>query len=805
MPRQRTITRVAFRAIAPICGASLLVYLIGRIGPANLFRSIADLGWGLVLIIALGGVAQLVRAAAWRLTLADFSSSVSFPRLVQLRLASEAVGQFGALGLIFGEGLRVTALNRTIPVDSRISSVTLDRAMFIVSSAMVSLGGIVAALLAVTFTRELRWYALLFALTLFGLLVLVVLAISNRWPLVSRSARSFSKLRFLRGRIEAILPVIHSVEKNVYGFHRRAPKTFWASLSLNFLCQGMAVFEVYLILWLMGVRIGFLGALIFEALTKLVNALGAINPGNVGTYEGGNLLIAKLLGLSSTVGLSVAMSRRLRAFFWTSVGGLCLLFLSRSDIRGDANEKRSGTNPRKPTFLMSSQGEHKRFTSVIFANAFHKDGEVESTLLKVGALPILLRVILSVRKAFGDRIVVCIDPLTRRTLEDAMLGTGRLPDSVAWVEASSEAALPQVLEQIGYISGNDGQVMLVAGDRTYHPMLFGKARDWKGSDEAFSLASDGCPVGICVLRSDYLFSAAERCSGCVCEIDQLHRWLKENRSLECESIDDGLWQRVVTEEDRVIAERKLDHWLVKPTDGIFAQMNRRISVPISRKLIRFPITPNMVSIFTLGVGIVSAAFFALGGYWSMLLGAVLSVWASILDGCDGEVARLKLLDSEFGCWLETICDYLYYLLIFSGMTIGLTRSTGNRTYVFWGALLLFGAVTSFLVAGLGRHRLAAGRPEQYLGIWQRKAENQRSNPILYIGRHTEFIIRRCFFPYALLFFAILNLTEVAFLLTSIGANLVWIVSLYSHCAFTLVRESNITDSPVSAESSAAQG
>lgn len=805
MPKQRTITRVAFRAMAPICGVALLVYLIARIGPAHLLRNIADLGWWLTLIIALGGVAQLVRAAAWRLTLADFTSAVSFPRLVQLRLASEAVGQFGALGLVFGEGLRVTALNRTIPVDSRISSVTLDRAMFIVSSAMVSLGGIVAALLAVTFTRELRGYAVLFALTLFALLLFVVLALSNCWPLVSRSARSFGKLRFLRGRIEAILPIIHSVEKNVYGFHRRAPKAFWASLSLNFLCQGMAVFEVYLILWLMGVRIGFLGALVFEALTKLVNALGAVNPGNVGTYEGGNLLIARLLGLSSTVGLTVAMSRRLRAVFWASVGGLCLLFLSRFDIHGDANKKRSRTSSKNSRCLASSQTKGRCFTSVIFANTFHKEGEVESPLLKVGMVPILLRVIISVQKAVGDRIIVCVDPLTRRAVEHGMLGTGRLPHSVAWVEAGSQTPLRQVLEQIRYISGDDDHLMLVAGDRTYHPSLFGKARDWKGSEEAFSLTTDGCPVGICVLHADDLLSAAEHCSVCGCEVDQLHQRLEENRSLECESVDDGLWQRVLTEEDRIIAEKKLDHWLVKPTDGIFARMNRRISVPISRQLINFPITPNMVSIFTLGVGIVSAAFFALGGYWSMLLGAVLSVWASILDGCDGEVARLKLLNSEFGCWLETICDYLYYLLIFSGMTIGLTRSTGNRMNLVWGALLLFGAVTSFLVAGVGRHRLAAGRPEQYLGIWQRKAETQRSNPLLYIGRHTEFIIRRCFFPYALLFFAVLNLTEVAFLLTSIGANLVWIISLYSHCAFTLVRKSNFTDSTVSAESSVAPG
>ena len=60
------------------------------------------------------------------------------------------------------------------------------------------------------------------------------------------------------------------------------------------------------------------------------------------------------------------------------------------------------------------------------------------------------------------------------------------------------------------------------------------------------------------------------------------------------------WQKVANEHDRLVAEKKLEGWLVKPTDGIFARMNRKVSIPISRQLIKFPITPNMVSPFYLG-------------------------------------------------------------------------------------------------------------------------------------------------------------------------------------------------------------
>ena len=78
----------------------------------------------------------------------------------------------------------------------------------------------------------------------------------------------------------------------------------------------MAVMEVCLILSLMGVRFGVLGALVVEAMTKLVNVVGSINPGNFGTDEGGNMLIGKIFGLTAATGLVLGFTRRLRGFFW---------------------------------------------------------------------------------------------------------------------------------------------------------------------------------------------------------------------------------------------------------------------------------------------------------------------------------------------------------------------------------------------------------------------------------------------------------------------------------------------------------
>lgn len=169
----------------------------------------------------------------------------------------------------------------------------------------------------------------------------------------------------------------------------------------------------------------------------------------------------------------------------------------------------------------------------------------------------------------------------------------------------------------------------------------------------------------------------------------------------------------------------------------------------------------------------------------MMAGALLSVFASILDGCDGEVARLTFQESAFGCWLETICDYLYYVFVFAGMTMGLLAR--GPVYRIWGTLLFFGALTSFLTIALQRRRLAGSRPEQYLRIWQGQASKRRSNPLLYLGRHTEFLIRRCCMPYLFLAFTVFGATYLAFIGAAVTANIVWPIALYSYFTLEPVR------------------
>jgi phosphatidylglycerophosphate synthase len=761
-------------------------------GPAKLWQDVVRLGWGFTLVIAMAGISHLAKTRAWQLTLGKDQHRISFPRLVGLRLGAEAAGQLGILGQTFGDSIRVSHLSREIQIANSLASVTLDRGLYLVTGIVVIIAGILAALQMLSLSHALRIYAGLFVFGSTAFLSLTLMMLRKRWPLLSCSARIIGRIPFLKRWIEQQLELIQDMEMALFDFHHNAPKRFWGSFSLNLAGQCLAICEVGLVLWLLGAHIGFPGALITEALTKLVNAIGNFNPGNIGTYEGGNMLIGKIFSVSSSTAMALALARRLRALFWTAVGGVCLVFLTRATknfrLGGGATLGRITKHTATPTDDPHASPATNGGTFVIFLTG------ATSCMARVGTLPLVCRTILAAQKLHPARIIVVADPTTRETVQSELTATGRLASSVQWVDEIADTLLRQRLRFAARQAGSQ-RLVLIDGNTNYNPALIRQANEWTGEDGVLALTSSQQFAGIYALSIEMLDDFAEQEAAEDNRFEALHSSLIAKHPVVLMDVSERLWQRVSTEQDRRIAEKKLDRWLVKPTDGLYAQLNRRISIPISRQLIKFPITANMVSLFTLGVGFCSAVFFALGGYWNTLLGAFLCLFASILDGCDGEVARLKLLESDFGCWLETVCDYVFYFFLLIGMTIGQWRSSGARAILLWGGLLVLGAVASFLAVGLQRHRLAAGRPEQFLSIWQSHVVSRRSNPLLYFARHTEFILRRCFFPYALVVFALFNLMRVAFVLSVIGANLVWPIALYSSLTFAGKRTSIPENTP----------
>jgi len=118
------------------------------------------------------------------------------------------------------------------------------------------------------------------------------------------------------------------------------------------------------------------------------------------------------------------------------------------------------------------------------------------------------------------------------------------------------------------------------------------------------------------------------------------------------------------------AERQLLRELKKTTDGpVSRYINRPVSLRITRYLINTPLTPNQLSFLSFLAAVVAGGVFALKGYAALVIGAVLAQFSSILDGCDGEVARLKSQTSEFGGWFDAVLDRYADAFVLLGLTI----------------------------------------------------------------------------------------------------------------------------------------
>jgi len=168
-----------------------------------------------------------------------------------------------------------------------------------------------------------------------------------------------------------------------------------------------------------------------------------------------------------------------------------------------------------------------------------------------------------------------------------------------------------------------------------------------------------------------------------------------------------------------------------------------------------------------------AWLFSRGTYTACLLGATLSLAASILDGCDGEVARLKYQESAFGCWLETIGDYTYYFAIFTGITVGAVRSTGRPIFYDLGFVAIGGALVTAFFLLLLRQRMTAAQPQRF-------AAASKAIFVADGARWARFLAwlsvcaTRAVMPYGILILAIVGLTPAVIVFAAIGANLYWI-------------------------------
>ncbi len=144
-------------------------------------------------------------------------------------------------------------------------------------------------------------------------------------------------------------------------------------------------------------------------------------------------------------------------------------------------------------------------------------------------------------------------------------------------------------------------------------------------------------------------------------------------------------------------EQALLRALENPRDGYLDRLvNRRLSRPLTRLLLRTPLRPNAVTVIGIGLGVAGGLVLGAPGAPAVLIGLVLLEAAAVLDCSDGELARIRFAESRLGHWLDVTGDTLVHVAVLGGIAIRMAR-LGQAPG--WGVLaaLLAGVVGAFAV------------------------------------------------------------------------------------------------------------
>ena len=162
-------------------------------------------------------------------------------------------------------------------------------------------------------------------------------------------------------------------------------------------------------------------------------------------------------------------------------------------------------------------------------------------------------------------------------------------------------------------------------------------------------------------------------------------WLYRQRVKNSQSI--RLVEKKILNEHRLHYRQFMDIWF-----------NSLFSIPISSFLVKTFLTPNQVTVLGLFIGMASGFFFAQGNYWSSFVGGLLLAATAIWDCCDGDVARLKFMESDFGETLDTTCDNIINIFIFTGIMFGVAHSKGlTQAMIPFLLLSLGGSLIFYLI------------------------------------------------------------------------------------------------------------
>ena len=293
--------------------------------------------------------------------------------------------------------------------------------------------------------------------------------------------------------------------------------------------------------------------------------------------------------------------------------------------------------------------------------------------INFGSLPQIKRLVITAQRA-GIAHFTIITEESDSSLKDLLAYDKRIESSISWTTSKEKLELedkpyliiqsnllttPQALSN--FIDDDiDTDSIYILSDTSEDPWI--KTNE----DRILEITPNGGKIVGAYAASGKLLN--QYFSDSVSLYSMIPQLVNEGKA-KCRKFDGKYWMRlsddVNTAKD---AEDLIFNYVGKTATGwISRNINSKFSLPTSRQLIKTPLTPNMISIGINIIGSLCGVFYALG---HPVIGSLFMHTATIMDRCDGEVARVKLMETKKGEWVDTISDQFTVLSFLLGVPIG---------------------------------------------------------------------------------------------------------------------------------------
>jgi phosphatidylglycerophosphate synthase len=329
-----------------------------------------------------------------------------------------------------------------------------------------------------------------------------------------------------------------------------------------------------------------------------------------------------------------------------------------------------------------------------------------SSFEPIAGLPVIQRTVLSALRSGFDRVVVVGGPFGDRLR--------------ALLAADTRTRAVEVAEEPIAVEGS--QVALIPSDCVVTAATLKRinATSLDGRPLVFSTPS-GDGLALCrpaVLAGIEIGALSANAAEAL--------WAElRGRGADAIPLDREVYVRISGGNSVAAAERALCRQLradSAASDGPLAHwIDRRISLRLSRRLARYRgLRPNHITIVGTLVGLFGAAVLSINAYWAGVAGTLLFLCSTIIDGCDGELARLTFQESAFGEKFDVITDNIVHVAIFAGLGIRLCQEA-PRSHCFallaiiLGGFALAGTLSYFFLARRPGFARSGGRPVSFKG------------------------------------------------------------------------------------------